>query len=146
MCYEYDVALSFAGEDRKFVEDEEYLLPVKLDEQMHILNNWNEFAYWFEEVCADDYQYNDKYIEGFVFEDTTGFMCKTKTAYYKMWKLLRSVAKDTLTCGYFSKTGALQNITMNQFYGWVKNKFKTFDKNTNIITLRNMFETESRTS
>lgn len=107
--------------------------------QTHVLNNWPEFMAWYQTVCSDDYQYNGEYVEGFVFEDTSGFMCKVKTEYYNMWKFLRSVARNTLHYGRFNRLNALQKPIMNQFYGWVQSKYTLLPEETSIIELRKMF-------
>lgn len=38
------------------------------------LQNWHEFRDWYNDVLAEDYQFNGRIIEGFVVEDSVGFM------------------------------------------------------------------------
>ena len=42
------------------------------------LQNWHEFRDWYNDVLAEDYQFNGRIIEGFVVEDSVGFMVKIK--------------------------------------------------------------------
>jgi len=107
-------------------------------DQAYILNDWQEFYDWYNEVEEEDYEYKGKKIEGFVLEDSNGFMFKLKLWYYNNWKLLRGVAQDTLRKGYFTRTSALNTPLQNEFYGWIKTKYKQ-DVPTNIISLRDMF-------
>ena len=63
-------------------------------------------------------------IEGFVFEDYSGFMFKLKTEYYKYWKSLRTLAVEVQNKGYSEHTSKLIYPQMNRFYGFLKAKFK----------------------
>ena len=81
------------------------------------------------EAQDEGYQYNGKYIEGFVFEDAVGFMTKCKTGYYNFWKFMRGVADTTLRTGHYRRTGALQTAEANKFYGFCRDCFKN-DRNT----------------
>ena len=100
------------------------------------------------ETQDEDYKYNGEYIEGFVFEDSTGFMTKCKTGYYNFWKHMRSVADQTLRCGYLIRTGSLQTETANYFYGFCRDLYKNYYNKetksypfkTNIINLREKFQ------
>lgn len=87
------------------------------------IKDWESFIEWYKRVTADDYKYFDHYIEGFVVEDQDGFMFKIKSAYYKKWKHLRSVANSTIKSGYFKYTGSLLTPLQNDFYGWCKTQF-----------------------
>jgi predicted kinase len=51
--------------------------------------NYNEFIHWYEGVMKKDFKFNNDYIEGFVIDDTDGFMVKLKLYYYNLWKYLR---------------------------------------------------------
>ena len=95
----------------------------------------------------ETYQYNDEYIEGFVFEDASGFMTKCKTGYYNLWKKLRGVCDQTLRCGYITRTGMLTSALENYFYGFCRGLYqkdrdketKTYPYKTDIISIREKF-------
>ena len=101
----------------------------------------------YNKVQDEEYRYKEQYIEGFVFEDQTGFMTKCKTAYYNLWKKMRGVAQQALRSGYITKTGMLTSSTENLFYGFCKNLYqadynketKTYPYETDIISLRTKF-------
>lgn len=119
--------------------------PVK--EVAYTINNWEDFRDIYMQAQDEDYQFNGEYIEGFVFEDATGFMTKCKTGYYNFWKFMRSVADNTLRCGNYRRTGALQTPEANNFYGFCKKCFtedrivetKSYPYKTDIISLRDKF-------
>ena len=110
---------------------------------------WEDFFVWYNEVITEDYKYNGEYIEGFVIEDSVGYMTKLKLHYYKFWKRLRSVAQSVLKFGNYKYMGSLLTPLENEFFGWCKTLFTTLssdertelrDKSyTNICSLRKMF-------
>lgn len=122
--------------------------PVK--QKLYELKTWEEFRSLYYESQEEDYQYQDEYIEGFVFVDSNGFMTKLKTGYYKLWKKLRGVAEITLRCGYITKTGMLTSSIENEFYGYCRSLYKNYyNKETkeypfkiDIISLRDNFMRE----
>lgn len=104
--------------------------------------NWQEFFDWYYEILEEDYEYNGHKIEGFVIEDSIGFMTKLKLTYYNFWKFMRGVAHETIRKGYITKTSALTTPTANEFYAWVKKLHDAEDKDNvqkDICTLRNLF-------
>jgi len=103
------------------------------------LMNWEEFNSWYETVNEEDYLFNGKEIEGFVLEDSTGMMLKVKLAYYRFWKHMRTVAKETLISGNYRRTGELITPLQNRFFGFCKELAKQPDHPTHIIELREMF-------
>ena len=112
-----------------------------------VLNDWESFKALYDAVEETDYTLDNQYIEGYVFEDTKGFMVKQKSGYYSMWKKLRGVADQTLRCGYITKTGMLTSATENYFYGFCRDCYNT-DRNpetrtypyaTDLISLRDRF-------
>ena len=119
--------------------------PVK--ERAFEIKDWDAFRSLYNETQDEEYQYNGKYIEGFVFVDSDGFMTKCKTGYYNLWKKLRGVAQTTLRCGYINKTGMLTSSVENLFYGFCKKVYNIYyDKDTkeypfktDIISLRERF-------
>lgn len=116
------------------------------------INNYNELSYYIENISSSNFEYktnriDDKCVEGFVFEDSTGFMFKLKTPYYNEWKMLRGAATKIFRSGNMNFTGALQSVESNYFYGWCRKKFMTLTKQErwdyskrDIISLRDEFK------
>lgn len=119
--------------------------PVK--ELAYEVKSWEEFRDLYMEAQDEEYRYNGNYIEGFVFEDATGFMTKCKTGYYNFWKFMRGVADSTLRSGHYRRTGALQTAESNSFYGFCRKCFyddrdketKSYPYKTDIISLRDRY-------
>ena len=103
------------------------------------LQNWHEFRDWYNDVLAEDYQFNGRIIQGFVVEDSVGFMVKIKLDYYKLWKHMRGVAQSVFRSGYYRRMGSLLAPLQNQFYGFCQEIAKQEDHPTNIIELRDIF-------
>ena len=85
---------------------------------------WQDFFDWYYDVLLDDYEYKGRKIEGFVIEDSAGYMTKLKLAYYNFWKFMRSIAHETIKKGYVSKTSMLTTPLANEFYSWAKQLYK----------------------
>lgn len=83
--------------------------------------------------------YDGKEIEGFVIEDSVGYMIKLKLHYYKLWKHMRSVAHSVFRSGHYRYTGSLLTPMENQFYGFVKELANDENHPINIIELRDLF-------
>ena len=122
---------------------------LKVKEKAYVLNDWQEFFDWYTEITQDNYLWNDRIIEGFVIEDSVGFMTKAKLNYYKFWKHMRSVADKTLRQGYITQTSQLYDATSNEFYGFLQRLYNSVETKEereklphHIITLRNMFYQE----
>lgn len=124
---DYDILSSMASE-----------LGLICKEKAFVFKDWNEFYSWYQEVTQDDWKYNGRYIEGFVVEDSAGFMFKLKLAYYNLWKMLRGVTEKVMKDGYLRKTAMLNNAIANYYYGWIK-EHKDECQGADIITLRNKF-------
>ena len=106
------------------------------------IESWQDFFDWYYEVIGEDYLYNGRHIEGFVVEDSAGYMVKLKLAYYNFWKFMRSVSHEAIRKGYISKTSALTTPLANQYYAWVKTLHEADDKESlpkDICSLRNLF-------
>ena len=118
-------------------------------EKAYVINSWEDFFAWYHEVIDENYQYNGSNIEGFVIEDSVGYMTKLKLYYYKFWKKLRSVAQSILKYGNYKYTGSLLTPIENEFFGWCKSLFNTLSSEereklressyTNICSLRKRF-------
>lgn len=107
--------------------------------------NWQEFYAWYEAASVPDYLYHGHHIEGFVFEDSAGYMLKMKTAYYNNWKHMRSVVESVRKYGAIRYTSSLTTKEQNEFYGFLRQKyandpnFKDRSKRYDIISLRKEF-------
>lgn len=121
------------------------VLGVDVKTKAFVIENWADFAAWYAVVTDEDYEYEGRKIEGFVIEDSAGFMVKAKLNFYKYWKNLRSVAHITIKNGYIHNTGRLYDATSNEFYAFCQ---KLHDDNTpeqrelipkDIVSLRKMF-------
>lgn len=122
---------------------------LKVKEKACVIKSWEDFYDWYNEITSEDYLYNGEYIEGFVVEDSVGYMTKLKLYYYKFWKRLRSVAQSVLKYGNYKYTGSLLTPIENEFFGWCKNLYATLSSEdreevkagsyTNICDLRTEF-------
>lgn len=121
----------------------------KVKEKACVIKSWEDFYDCYNEITSEDYLYNGEYIEGFVVEDSVGYMTKLKLYYYKFWKRLRSVAQSVLKYGNYKYTGSLLTPIENEFFGWCKNLYATLSSEdreevkagsyTNICDLRTEF-------
>ena len=103
---------------------------------------WQEFYDWYYDILEEDYEYNGRKIEGFVIEDSVGYMTKLKLAYYNFWKFMRSISHEAIRNGYIRKTSALTTPTANEFYAWIRKLHDVEDKDSipkDICTLRRLF-------
>lgn len=108
------------------------------------IETWQDFFDWYNMVMDEDYKYDGRCIEGFVIEDSNGYMVKLKLAYYNFWKFMRSISHEDIKKGYIDpkRTAALVTPLANQFYAWVKTLHDVEDLDSvprNICTLRDMF-------
>lgn len=113
-------------------------------EKAFVLETWQEFFDWYYKVIDEDYKYNGRNIEGFVIEDSNGYMVKLKLTYYNFWKFMRSISHEAIRNGYISgrRTSALTTPLANQYYSWAKTLHDTEDRDAvpkDICTLRKMF-------
>ena len=113
-------------------------------EKAYVIESWSEFFDWYYYVIEDDYRYNGRPIEGFVIEDSNGYMVKLKLAYYNFWKFMRSISHEAIRKGYIDprKTSALITPLANQYYGWVRTLHGSDEPESipkDICTLRRLF-------
>lgn len=104
--------------------------------------NWQDFYDWYYAVLEEDYEYNGRKIEGFVIEDSVGYMTKLKLAYYNFWKFMRAVSHEAIKNGYIKKTSALTTPIANEYYAWVRKLHDVEDIESvprDICTLRKQF-------
>ena len=75
-------------------------------------------------------------IEGFVFEDSSGYMVKAKSRYYDFWKWMRSAAHRIMRTGRMP--GGIDGLEADSFCRWLLRKreagFRIYE--INIIELR----------
>lgn len=119
---------------------------IKVKEIAFRVDTPQEFLALNNEISAEDYKYNGEYIEGFVVEDSNGFMFKYKLYYYSVWKMLRGITYSYLknptgTSGYTQK---LTTPMQNYYLAFLKEKYPngaTEEERAtiNIITLRDEF-------
>lgn len=113
-------------------------------EKAYEISTWQEFFDWYQEILDNDYEYKGQKIEGFVIEDSVGYMTKVKLYYYNFWKFMRSIAYESIRKGCISpqRTSALTTPLANEFYYWVKNLHNDNDFENipnDICTLRKAF-------
>ena len=104
--------------------------------------NWQDFFDWYYDILEDEYEYNGRKIEGFVIEDSAGYMTKLKLTYYNFWKFMRSISHEAIRNGYIKRTSALTTPLANEYYAWVRKLHDVVDKEIipkDICTLRSMF-------
>ena len=129
--YEYDTMVDIANQ---------FGLTTK--EKAFEIATWQEFFDWYYDILEEDYEYNGRKIEGFVIEDSIGYMTKLKLTYYNFWKFMRSISHEAIRNGYIRKTSALTTPIANEFYAWVRKLHDVEDKDSiprDICTLRRLF-------
>ena len=129
--YEYDEMVNMANQFG--------LIP---KEKAFEIATWQDFFDWYYDVLNEDYEYNGRVIEGFVIEDSVGYMTKLKLAYYNFWKFMRSISHEAIRNGYIKKTAALTTPLANEYYAWVRKLHDVTDKEMlpkDICTLRKWF-------
>jgi predicted kinase len=113
------------------------LFSLKCKKIAYTINSWNDFLKWNEMISSQDYKYRGKYIEGFVIEDSSGFMFKKKCDYYRNWKLLRGI-KDRILAGHAVNYDSLTKEQCD-FCDFVKTLKDKENLNPNICHLRKIF-------
>lgn len=129
--YEYDAMVDVANQ-----------LGLTPKEKAFEIATWQEFFDWYYDILEEDYEYNGRKIEGFVIEDSVGYMTKLKLTYYNFWKFMRSISHEAIRNGYIKKTSALTTPVANEFYAWVRKLHDVEDKESipkDICTLRSLF-------
>lgn len=132
--YEYDTMVDIANQ-----------FGITPKEKAFEIATWQEFFDWYYDILEEDYEYNGRKIEGFVIEDSVGYMTKLKLAYYNFWKFMRSISHEAIRKGYIQKTSALTTPTANEYYAWVRKLHDVEDKDNipkDICTLRKLFYKE----
>ena len=114
---------------------------INIKEQVFTANNLQTFKEIYKNITSPDYKFNNEYIEGFVIEDSSDFMVKTKSAYYDKWKYLRTKMENALKNNNFQIKE--KDELDYSFMEYLKSKYenKKIDiKKINIIEERKEFE------
>lgn len=109
------------------------------------IGNWQDFFDFYMDNNSQTEETASKDIEGYVFEDSNGYMVKLKNQYYNFWKGMRGLSHEVLRKGYTMRTGSLLTPLANTYYGWLKHLFEVTPKEEreslpkDIVSLRRMF-------
>ncbi|MDU2210069.1 MAG: RNA ligase, partial [Eubacterium sp.] len=112
--------MDFAKYDYETMCDIAHQLGLTPKEKAFEIANWQDFYDWYYDILEEDYEYNGRKIEGFVIEDSVGYMTKLKLAYYNFWKFMRAISHEAIRNGYIKKTSALTTPIANEYYAWVR--------------------------
>lgn len=128
-----------------YVQKVSELLHCKCKEHVATITNAKSLVDFVLTAQKENYQYNGKFIEGFVFEDKDHYRVKLKTDYYLMWKKLRSIIPSIKKHGRLLSSSMCHNPTMIYFYQFVKEYIEKHPEDIpDIITLRDMFENSNK--
>lgn len=112
----------------------------EVKELVYKFESWVELYTWYREIQND----MDSQIEGFVLEDSAGFMTKIKMPYYNFWKQMRGVKeKVQAKRAHEVKGGSLYTPLHNKVFSWLKRQDLNYLKQSSIIDLRDAFYKES---
>lgn len=134
--------MDFAKYDYETMCDIAHQLGLTPKEKAFEIANWQDFYDWYYDILEEDYEYNGRKIEGFVIEDSVGYMTKLKLTYYNFWKFMRSISHEAIRNGYIKKTSALTTPIANEYYAWVRKLHDVDDIDSipkDICTLRRLF-------
>lgn len=121
------------------------------------VTDFKEFSKWVNDIEDEEWVLNGQPIEGFVAEDSAGFMVKVKGGWYRKWKSIRGMLKDIARRGRSSKTETLARFhsDTDSIYAAAR-KYNALcpkdketrkglgapSKATNVIAFRNWYENE----
>lgn len=134
--------IDFKKYDYETMCDIAYQFGLTPKEKAFEIANWQDFYDWYYDVLEDDYEFNGRKIEGFVIEDSVGYMTKLKLTYYNFWKFMRTISHEAIRNGYIKKTSALTTPTANEYYAWVRKLHDVENIDSvpkDICTLRKLF-------
>ena len=119
-------------------------LGINYKKRLKDLNSWEEFLFFTEDAVKTPQNWtSEEFVEGYVLEDSNGFMLKLKTNFYNDWKRLRGVAASTLRAGEYKWVNSLITPLEKEFYAWLQSHYKEYASNPDlprdIISLRNKF-------
>lgn len=104
------------------------------------INSWEDFLNFHNTVTAKGYR-DDNPIEGYVIEDSNGFMVKEKTYYYNFWKFMRGLSRKIISTHIY-KTKQTDTEDVKNFAHWLLKNCNKFDIEESIIKIRNAYELE----
>lgn len=134
--------MDFAKYDYETMCDISHQFGLTPKEKAFEIANWQDFYDWYYDILEEDYEYNGRKIEGFVIEDSVGYMTKLKLTYYNFWKFMRAISHEAIRNGYIKKTSALTTPIANEYYAWVIKLHDVDDIDSipkDICTLRRLF-------
>lgn len=134
--------MDFAKYDYEIMCDIAHQFGLTPKEKAFEIANWQDFYDWYYDILEEDYEYNGRKIEGFVIEDSVGYMTKLKLTYYNFWKFMRAISHEAIRNGYIKKTSALTTPIANEYYAWVRKLHDVDDIDSvpkDICTLRRLF-------
>lgn len=134
--------MDFAKYDYETMCDIAHQFELTPKEKAFEIANWQDFYDWYYDILEEDYEYNGRKIEGFVIEDSVGYMTKLKLTYYNFWKFMRAISHEAIRNGYIKKTSALTTPIANEYYAWVRKLHNVDDIDSvpkDICTLRRLF-------
>ncbi|WP_288682229.1 RNA ligase [uncultured Eubacterium sp.] len=134
--------MDFAKYDYEMMCDIAHQFGLTPKEKAFEIANWQDFYDWYYDILEEDYEYNNRKIEGFVIEDSVGYMTKLKLTYYNFWKFMRAISHEAIRNGYIKKTSALTTPLANEYYAWVRKLHNVEDIDSvprDICTLRRLF-------
>ena len=134
--------MDFTKYDYETMCDIAHQLGLTPKEKAFEIANWQDFYDWYYDILEEDYEYNGRKIEGFVIEDSVGYMTKLKLTYYNFWKFMRAISHEAIRNGYIKKTSALTTPIANEYYAWVRKLHDVDDIDSipkDICTLRRLF-------
>lgn len=111
---------------------------LEVKERIMTLDNWESFYAFYTGIIKNE---NMRY-EGFVIEDSLGFMTKIKLPYYSFWKEMRGLKERMCLDGATINKRKFNTPLAVQFYEWLDSKDVNQYRNLDIITLRKQFEKE----
>lgn len=100
---------------------------------------WEQFSSWYNSMTSQVKTCSGRHIEGFVIEDSGGFMTKVKLPYYSFWKSMRSVKDHILKSRVTGNPPKLriESAAAAEFCRWASN-LPDDVISSDIITLRKM--------
>ena len=146
---EHIVLLDVIARDENFIKaDYDYVksiakkFGVKAKKRLARINSWDNLVGFIKNVQVKEDYFTHTQIEGYVFEDSAGFMFKQKTNYYSFWKSMRTMKDRKLSSlekgKVFDKKTRENNDIAKAFVDYVDNQSSEYLKR-DIIKIRENF-------
>jgi hypothetical protein len=104
-------------------------------EKIETISNWQDFLRWYQ-LHAENEMIRE---EGYVIEDSAGFMVKIKLPWYNFWKQIRTV-KDAVANNRKVDLAKLYTPKHTQVYAFIKTLDPEQLKEMSVIDVRNKYE------